>query len=156
MLFNYLVNPLNFKALKAHSRVYTPLAVVSRACKTLHVLTTATDSTNSDVSSKEGTMTVIGAVLSTRKFHHCGYYKFTERRIPFSPAKQHWQTNIMFTPARDFLLETPWGCISVSWKSKPDIENNATLPFAPFSYLHAGSGGIFDWSWKQWQELEER
>jgi hypothetical protein len=33
----------------------------------LHVSTTATDSTNSDVSSKEGA--VIGAVLSKRKFH---------------------------------------------------------------------------------------
>jgi hypothetical protein len=47
---------------------YTPLAVVSRARKTLRVSTTATIAQILDVSSKEGA--VIGAVLSTRKFHH--------------------------------------------------------------------------------------
>jgi hypothetical protein len=41
----------------------TPLAVVSRARKPIRVSTTATDSANSDILSKEGT--VIGAVLST-------------------------------------------------------------------------------------------
>jgi hypothetical protein len=46
---------------------YTPLTVVSRARKTLRVSTTATDCANSNVTSKEGD--VIGAVLSTRKFH---------------------------------------------------------------------------------------
>jgi hypothetical protein len=50
-----------------HYPCYTPLAVVSRTCKTLHVSTTATDRANSDVSSKEGA--VIAAVLRTRKFH---------------------------------------------------------------------------------------
>jgi hypothetical protein len=45
----------------------TPLAVVSRARRTLRVSTTATDNVNLDVSSKEGA--VIGAVLGTRKFH---------------------------------------------------------------------------------------
>jgi hypothetical protein len=42
---------------------YTPLAVVSRARKTLRVSTTATIAQIPAVSSKEGT--VIGAVLST-------------------------------------------------------------------------------------------
>jgi hypothetical protein len=46
---------------------YTPLAVVSRARKTLRVWTTATIAQITGVSSKEGA--VIGAVLSTRKFH---------------------------------------------------------------------------------------
>jgi hypothetical protein len=46
---------------------YTPLAVVSRARKTLHVSTTATIAQIPAVSSKEGA--VIGDVLSTRKFH---------------------------------------------------------------------------------------
>jgi hypothetical protein len=47
---------------------YTPLAVVSRARKDSTGINTATDSTNLDVSSKEGA--VIGAVLSTRKSLH--------------------------------------------------------------------------------------
>jgi hypothetical protein len=46
---------------------YTSLAVVSRARKTLRVSANATDSANSDISSKEGA--VIGAVLAKRKFH---------------------------------------------------------------------------------------
>jgi hypothetical protein len=46
---------------------YTPLAVVSRARKTLCVSTTERAQIPA-VSSKEGA--VIGAVLSTRKFHH--------------------------------------------------------------------------------------
>jgi hypothetical protein len=46
---------------------YTPLAVVSRARKTLRVSTTAGIAQIPDVSSKDGA--VIGAVLSTRKFH---------------------------------------------------------------------------------------
>jgi hypothetical protein len=46
---------------------YTPLAVVSRARKTLRVSTTATIAQIPDVSSKDGA--VIGAVLSMRKFH---------------------------------------------------------------------------------------
>jgi hypothetical protein len=46
---------------------YTPLAVVSRARKTLRVSTTAGIAQILAVSSKEGA--VIGAVLSTREFH---------------------------------------------------------------------------------------
>jgi hypothetical protein len=46
---------------------YTPLAVVSRARKTLHVSTTAGIAQIPAVSSKE--VAVIGAVLNTRKFH---------------------------------------------------------------------------------------
>jgi hypothetical protein len=46
---------------------YTPLAVVSRARKTLRVSTTATIAQIPTISSKDGA--VIGAVLSTRKFH---------------------------------------------------------------------------------------
>jgi hypothetical protein len=46
---------------------YTPLAVVSRASKTLPISTTATIAQIPAVLSKEGA--VIGAVLSTRKFH---------------------------------------------------------------------------------------
>jgi hypothetical protein len=49
---------------KMHIHANTPFAMVSRDHKTLRVLTTATDSANLDVSSKEG------AVLSKRKFHH--------------------------------------------------------------------------------------
>jgi hypothetical protein len=48
-------------------RCYTPLAVVSRARKTLRVSTTAGIAQLQAVSSKEGA--VIGAVLSTQKFH---------------------------------------------------------------------------------------
>jgi hypothetical protein len=44
---------------------YTPLAVVSHARKTLRVSTTATDSANSDVSSKEG------AVFGTVHMNNC-------------------------------------------------------------------------------------
>jgi hypothetical protein len=51
-----------------HGGGYTPLAVVSRARKTLPVSTTATIAQILAVSSKEGA--VIGAVLGTRKFHH--------------------------------------------------------------------------------------
>jgi hypothetical protein len=50
-----------------HWSLYTPLAVVLRARKTLRVLTTAGIEQILAVSSKEGA--VIGAVLSTRKFH---------------------------------------------------------------------------------------
>jgi hypothetical protein len=46
---------------------YTPLAVVSRARKTLRVSPTAAIAQIPAVSSKEGA--VIGAGLSTRKFH---------------------------------------------------------------------------------------
>jgi hypothetical protein len=46
---------------------YTPLAVVSRARKTLRVSTTAGIAQIPAVESKEGA--VFGAVLSTRKFH---------------------------------------------------------------------------------------
>jgi ATP-dependent helicase/DNAse subunit B len=50
---------------------YTPLTVVSRARKTLRVSTTAGIAQIPAVSSQEGA--VIGAVLSTRKFHR-GYH----------------------------------------------------------------------------------
>jgi precorrin-4 methylase len=55
-----------------HIKDYTPLAVVSHAHKTQHVSTTATIAQILAVLSKEGALigTVIGAVLSTRKFHH--------------------------------------------------------------------------------------
>jgi hypothetical protein len=64
----YSVTQINFGgALLLHQSIYTPLSVVSHARKTLHVSTTATIAQIPVVSSKEGT--VIGAVLSTRKFH---------------------------------------------------------------------------------------
>jgi hypothetical protein len=48
-------------------QTYTPLAVVSHARKTPHVSTTATDSANSDVSSKEGAVLhSIGGVTDIR------------------------------------------------------------------------------------------
>jgi hypothetical protein len=47
--------------------MYTPLAVVSRARKTLRVSTTTGIAQIPAVPSKEGA--VIGAVLRTRKFH---------------------------------------------------------------------------------------
>jgi hypothetical protein len=49
-----------------HSLVYTPLAVVSRPQDSMR-MNRCYDNTKSAVSSKEGA--VIGAVLSTRKFH---------------------------------------------------------------------------------------
>jgi hypothetical protein len=48
-------------------QLYTPLAVASRARKTLRVSTTATIAQIPAVSSKEGAL--IGAVLSMQKFH---------------------------------------------------------------------------------------
>jgi hypothetical protein len=53
--------------IRFHVFNYTPLAVVSRARKTLRVSTTATIAQITDVSSKEGAM--IGAVLGTRTLH---------------------------------------------------------------------------------------
>jgi hypothetical protein len=52
---------------RRNGEIKTPLAVVSRARNTLRVSTTATITQIPDVSSKDGA--VIGAVLSTRKFH---------------------------------------------------------------------------------------
>jgi hypothetical protein len=60
----------NVQCVIEHRYRYTPLAVVSRARKTVRVSTTATIAQIPAVSSKEGA--VIGAVLSTRKSHRGG------------------------------------------------------------------------------------
>jgi hypothetical protein len=67
-LLNTYKKETSVNFVKMPAKGYTPLAVVSCARKTLHVSTTATIAQIPAVSSKEGTE--IGAVLSTRKFHH--------------------------------------------------------------------------------------
>jgi hypothetical protein len=65
----YLIRQLSsvFKDAPSRSTIKATLAVVSRARKTVRVLTTATIAQIPAVSSKEGA--VFGAVLCMRKFH---------------------------------------------------------------------------------------